>query len=90
MRPLVSLITTVHNREDYLAQSIESALAQREQNFELIILDDGSQDRSVEIAQTYAQRDNRIRFIKAKHQGRGQALATAFSFASGKYLALLD
>ncbi|MBE9065004.1 sulfotransferase, partial [cf. Phormidesmis sp. LEGE 11477] len=41
-------------------------------------------------AQTYAQRDNRIRFIKAKHQGRGQALATAFSFASGKYLALLD
>ena len=90
MPPLVSLITTVYNTERYLAQSIESALAQSEPNFELILLDDGSTDDSVEVAQRYAAVDQRIRLIKAKHQGRGFVLSTAFSFASGKYLALLD
>ncbi|MEL6554065.1 MAG: glycosyltransferase [Cyanobacteria bacterium J06621_11] len=84
------MITTVYNREQYLVQSIESALSQSEKNFELIIVDDGSTDDSVEIAEPYAKADPRIRLIKAKHQGRGRALETALSFASGQYLALLD
>lgn len=90
MQPLVSLIMTVYNRESYLAQAIESALAQTEPNYELIIVDDGSSDGSVSIAQRYANAHQHIRLIKAKHQGRGYALSTAFSFASGQYLALLD
>jgi glycosyltransferase involved in cell wall biosynthesis len=90
MQPIASFITTIYNRENYLAQSIESALAQTEPNFELILLDDGSTDGSVEVAQRYADADPRVRLIKAKHQGRGLALSTACSFASGKYLALLD
>lgn len=90
MQPLVSLVTAIYNREQYIAQAIESVLAQSEPNFELILLDDGSTDRSVEVAQQYAQADQRIRLIKAKHQGQGLALNTAYSFASGKYLAQLD
>lgn len=90
MPPIVSLITAIYNREAYIAQAIESVLAQSEPNFELILIDDGSTDRSVEIAQRYAQSDTRIRLIKAKHQGQGFALSTAYSFASGQYLAQLD
>lgn len=90
MQPLVSLVMTVYNRAPYLAQAIESVINQSERDFELIILDDGSTDSSATIAQTYAKIDPRIRVIKAKHQGRGYALSTALSFASGGYLALLD
>lgn len=71
--PLISLVTTIYNRQPFLAQTVESILAQTYPHFELILWDDGSSDRSADLAQTYAQQDNRIRSIVAKHQGRGYA-----------------
>ncbi len=90
MSELVSVITTVYNRDRYLPKAIESVLTQTYPNFELIIWDDGSSDRSLEIARYYAQQDNRIRVIASTHQGRGHAIANACLVSKGVYLGLLD
>jgi glycosyltransferase involved in cell wall biosynthesis len=90
MLPLVSIIITVYNRERYLSKTIESILTQTYQNIELLIWDDGSTDKSVEIAQYYRQQDNRIRVITSSHQGRGRSVAEACAQANGEYLGLVD
>jgi glycosyltransferase involved in cell wall biosynthesis len=61
--PALSVLMTAYNRERYIGASIESALAQTFENFELLVVDDGSTDRSVEIAQSLAARDRRIRIV---------------------------
>ena len=63
-QPLVSVVTPFHNTAPYLAQCIESVLAQSYSRFEYILVDNCSTDESGEIAETYAQRDPRIRFIR--------------------------
>jgi glycosyltransferase involved in cell wall biosynthesis len=60
-QPLVSVVTPLYNTEKYLAQCIESVLAQTYENWEYVIVNNCSTDRSLEIAQHYAQRDARIR-----------------------------
>lgn len=90
MIPQTSIIITVYNRDRYLESTIQSVLAQTCQDFELIIWDDGSTDRSVEIAQHYAAQDKRIRLIAAPHQGRAQALQSAMAEAIGTYVGLVD
>lgn len=59
--PAVSVLMTAYNRERYVASSIESVLGQTFENFELIVVDDRSSDRTVEIAREYARRDRRVR-----------------------------
>ena len=59
-KPLVSVLMTAYNREQYLAEAIESVLASTFTHFELIIADDCSTDRTVEIAKSYASRDSRV------------------------------
>ena len=90
MQPLISIVIPVYNREDYLKIAIESVLRQSFTNFELIIWDDGSTDKSVEIASGYAQKDKRIKLIAAKHQGFSNSLKSAFSICSGKYIGWVD
>jgi glycosyltransferase involved in cell wall biosynthesis len=63
-QPLVSIVTPFYNTAPYLAQCIESVLAQTYSNFEYILMDNCSTDRSPEIAESYARRDPRIRFIR--------------------------
>jgi len=70
MIPLVSIIITVYNRENYLGAAIESILNQTFPDFELLIWDDGSTDKSVPIANSYAQKDKRVRVVAAPHTGR--------------------
>jgi glycosyltransferase involved in cell wall biosynthesis len=86
----VTLLLTVYNRSRYLPTAIESVLAQTYPNFELLIWDDGSSDRSLDIAYHYAQYDQRIRVIAAPHQGRAHALSAAHALAAGKYVAWID
>jgi glycosyltransferase involved in cell wall biosynthesis len=62
--PLVSVVTPFYNTEQYLTECIESVLQQSYSNFEYILLDNCSTDRSGEIAETYARRDSRIRLIR--------------------------
>ncbi len=61
IQPLVSVVTPVYNAEPYLAECIESVLAQTYDNWEYVIVNNCSTDRSLEIAQQYSQRDHRIR-----------------------------
>ena len=88
--PLVSIVMPVYNRDRYLATAIESVLMQTYSNFELIIWDDGSSDRSLEIANRYAQKDSRIRVIAAAHQGTVRALNGAYAAAKGTYIGQVD
>lgn len=89
--PLVSVLMTVYNREKCLAGSIESVLESRYQNYELIIVDDCSTDRSYEIASEYAAKDDRISLYKnEKNLGDYPNRNRAASYAKGKYLKYND
>ncbi|MBW4541355.1 MAG: glycosyltransferase [Myxacorys chilensis ATA2-1-KO14] len=89
-QPLVSIITTVRNREQYLSETIESVLSQSYSNFELLIWDDGSTDDSIEIARHYAAQDKRIRVVAATHHGRVRALIGGILQTTGQYIGLVD
>ncbi|WP_115461224.1 glycosyltransferase family 2 protein [Winogradskyella aurantiaca] len=91
MFPKVSVLTTVYNREKYLEDCIKSVLNSTYQNWEMIIVDDQSHDRSVEIAQNYAQIDKRIKvFINEVNLGDYPNRNKAASLAKGQYLKYLD
>jgi glycosyltransferase involved in cell wall biosynthesis len=62
--PLISIITLTYNHEDYIAECIESVLCQTYENWEMIIVDDASKDRTPYIVEQYAKKDNRIKFIR--------------------------
>ena len=69
-RPLVSILTTVFNREKYIAACIESVLNSSYHNWEMIIVDDQSKDKSVEIAKRYAAKEDRIKvYVNEKNLG---------------------
>ncbi|MGG6298155.1 CHAT domain-containing protein [Leptolyngbya sp. AN02str] len=86
----VSVVILCYNRERYLAAAIASVLAQTYRNFELLIWDDGSSDRSVEIAQQYAQQDARIRVVAAPHLGKTAARKASIAATSGPYIGWVD
>ena len=85
-----SLVITVYNREHYLRTAIESVLRQTKGDFELLVWDDGSTDRSVEIACDCAQRDKRVRVVAAEHQGRAYSLKAAIAQTTGDYIGWVD
>jgi glycosyltransferase involved in cell wall biosynthesis len=89
--PVVSVLMTAYNRENYIPEAIESVLASTYPDFELIVVDDGSSDRTVEIAQSYAAIDSRVKvFINEKNLGDYHNRNKAASHAKGKYLKYLD
>jgi len=91
MRLLVSVLMTAYNREKYIAEAIESVMASTYQDWELIIVDDCSQDRSLTLAQEYASKDDRIKvFQNKKNLGDYPNRNQAASYAQGKYLKYLD
>lgn len=86
--PLVSIITAVFNGEKYIAESIKSVLTQNYQNFELIIVNDGSWDNTLEQINQFE--DSRIKLINQENQGPAAARNNGISEANGKYIAILD
>jgi glycosyltransferase involved in cell wall biosynthesis len=89
--PLVSILMTAYNRENYISSAIESVLASTYNNFELIIVDDCSADSTVEIANSYAAKDSRITIISNdQNLGDYPNRNKAASYARGKYLKYLD
>ncbi len=85
---LISVIVPVYNVEAYIVQAVRSVLAQTYPHFELIIVDDGSPDRSIEICQQFD--DPRIKIIRQKNRGLAGARNTGIRHAQGDYLAFLD
>jgi glycosyltransferase involved in cell wall biosynthesis len=89
--PLVSVLMTAYNRERYIAEAIESVLSSTYQNWELIIVDDCSKDRTVEIAKSFVFTDDRIKvYVNERNLGQFQNRNKAASYAKGKYLKYLD
>jgi len=86
--PLVSVILSVYNGEKYLAEAIESILNQTYINFEFIIIDDGSTDKSLEIIASYD--DKRIVLVSRENRGLIASLNEGIEQAKGKYIARMD
>lgn len=90
-QPLVSVIIPCYNGEKFISEAIESVLNQTYQNWELIIVDDGSKDKSKEIIRQYCATDNRITYIQhKKNKGIPFARNTGIKNSNGEYIALLD
>ena len=89
-RPLISVVLPIFNAGSYLSGAIESILAQTYANFELIAVDDGSDDGSAQIIRHYAQRDERIRPFYLAHRGVGGALNAGVAAAKGELIARMD
>ncbi|HEV2694565.1 MAG TPA: glycosyltransferase family 2 protein [Verrucomicrobiae bacterium] len=85
--PLISIIIPTYNREHCVRQSLDSVLAQTFTDYELIVIDDGSSDGTVEILKSYG---DKIRLICQKNAGAGAARNTGIRVAQGKYIAFLD
>jgi hypothetical protein len=90
-RPLVSVLMTAYNREAFLPAAIESVLSQWWSDFELVVVDDRSSDRTLDIAREYARRDDRIR-VHANERNLGDYANRnhAASFARGEFLKFHD
>lgn len=89
--PKVSVIMSVYNNQDYLKYTIESVLNQTYKNFEFIITDDASNDKSAEIIMQYASIDSRIRVIKNKKNiGLTKSLNNMLEISEGKLVARID
>jgi len=88
--PRVSVALPVHNCERYVAEAIESILAQTFTDFEFLIVDDGSTDGSLAILQRYAARDQRIQLVSRPNTGYLVALNEMLARARGEYVARMD
>src|SRR5205809_4041090 len=88
--PAVSIVIAAYNRADYIAAAVGSVLGQTFSDFELIVLDDGSSDRTVEVARKRAEGDSRVRVIEGPHRGVAATLNAAFRETRGKYFAWID
>ena len=88
--PKVSVIMPVYNASDYLARAIDCILNQTHQDIELICVNDGSTDDSLDILNEYAEKDSRIQVFSQTNQGGGAARNFALDKISGKYLYFMD
>lgn len=89
-RPVISIIMPVYNAAPWLAESLESIIAQNYQNWEAICVNDGSTDESGAILNTFAQREPRIKVIHQQNQGVAAARNTALNAATGEWLTGVD
>lgn len=89
--PKISVIIPVYEVEKFIRRCVESLMCQTYSNLELLFVDDASPDCSVEIIQTYADTDSRIKIIKHKNnRGLFQARVTGMEAATGQYIAFVD
>ena len=87
---LVSVIIPAYNIDKYLAETLDSVLAQTYSHFEVMIVNDGSTDRTLEIAQEYAAKDDRIRVISQANQGVSLTRNNGIRETTGELIAFLD
>jgi glycosyltransferase involved in cell wall biosynthesis len=90
IKPIISIIVPVYNVEKYINRCIDSILNQTFYNFELILIDDGSTDKSGKICDDYAKQDKRIKVIHIKNGGVSNARNTGIILAQGDYLMFCD
>lgn len=90
MKPLISVIVPIYNVEKYLPKCIESIINQTLKEIEIILIDDGSTDRSGDIADEYSKKDSRIKVIHKENGGQGSARNKGIEIADGYYIGFVD
>lgn len=91
MNELISIITPSFNSSRFISQTIDSVLSQNYDKWEMIIVDDASEDKSNKIIEEYIKKDSRIKLIKLKiNSGPSEARNRAIEIAKGRYIAFLD
>ena len=87
---MISIILPIYNVEKYLSKCLDSLLEQTYDDFELICVNDGSTDNSLNILQNYASKDSRIKIINQKNQGQSMARNNALEKVQGDYISFID
>ncbi len=88
--PLISVIIPVYNNAYFIAQALDSVLSQSITDIEVIVVDDGSTDESASIVQSYAVRDQRLKYIHQVNQGVAVSRNTGIKQSSGEFIAFID
>lgn len=89
-KPDISVLTAVYNGERYIGEAIESVLSQTYDDFEYLIVDNGSTDGTAGILKRYAQRDGRIKVLREERRGPAHARNAGLRVAQGDWVAVLD
>lgn len=88
--PKISTLMSVYNGDRYLEAAVDSILAQTFKDFEFIIINDGSSDRSLSILESYAKQDDRLRLINQQNSGLTKSLNKALALSCGELIARMD
>ncbi len=88
--PLISVIVPAYNVEKFIGKCLESILAQTYENFELIVVDDGSNDYTSDIIEIFAKQDKRIKLIRQENKGVSSARNLGLDIAQGAYIMFVD
>lgn len=89
-KPLISVIIPVYGVEKYISQCLESVINQTYKNLEIIVVNDGTKDRSAEIAKEYAAKDSRIKVYDFENRGISVARNRGLEIATGDYISYID
>lgn len=87
---MISIIIPVYNVEKYIHKCIESILCQSYQDFEVILINDGSTDKSLEICDDYAKRDERLKIIHKENSNLSSSRSIGLDLSTGKYITFID
>lgn len=90
MKDKITIIVPVYNTENYLEDCLNSLMSQTYTNIEILLVNDGSQDNSLNICKEYATKDKRIKVIDKKHSGVSDTRNTGIKKSTGKYLTFID
>ena len=85
----ISVLVPIYNQEKYLRRCIESIINQTYTNLEIILIDDGSEDKSYEIIEEYTNKDKRIKGLKIKNNGVADARNKAIDNVTGEYFSFI-
>ena len=88
--PLISVIVPAYNAETFIQRTLDSILTQTYTNIEVLVVDDGSQDRTAEIVESFVEKDSRVTLLKQKNAGVATARNLAIEKSRGEYIAPID
>ena len=90
MKPVISVVVPVYNAETFLDKCIQSIVNQTYKNIEVILLDDGSTDKSLDVCKNFAKTDKRIKVIHKKNSGAADSRNLGVQKAIGEYVTFVD
>ncbi len=89
-QPKVSILVPCYNVEKYLPQCLDSVVNQTLKDIEIIVINDGSTDSTLDIIKSYAEKDNRIKIIDKKNEGYGKSMNRGLDVATGEYIGIVE